>query len=376
MVEERVANASSPVNHIIEAGMERNDTPSEPMPVEPLIAQLTAQKFQPEPPRPNLSASRNEFYTPEPVHGERTPVPVSGPSFLGLSDSNDRGVEYLLEDEPHSGRKRTVLVLLLLLIAAGAWLLHWRKTGSPSLFQSSAQLGSSSSSSQNTATMPSEVAPPMANDQKLDKPMTGVGDHPLTDDSAKTGDGSKSESTAPPKAAPTSDALETKESGKSSSEAASAEVERPDSATKSAANDAEATEAPPTAPGKAIRSANRMNRTSAPAAVTPAAPNPATDSRYLEGQKYLYGSGGVRQNCALARQNLLASASSDNSKAESTLGTMYATGHCAPRDIPLAYRWFARALRSDPQNVRLERDAEILWNQMTPPERQVALKSQ
>jgi TPR repeat protein len=97
---------------------------------------------------------------------------------------------------------------------------------------------------------------------------------------------------------------------------------------------------------------------------------------YLEGQKYLYGGHGVRQNCALARQNLLAAANNDNSKAESTLGTMYATGHCVPRDIPLAYRWFARALHADPRNTRLEKDAEIMWNQMTPPERQLALRNQ
>ena len=45
--------------------------------------------------------------------------------------------------------------------------------------------------------MPSEVAPPMANDQqKLEKPMTGVGDRPLTDENAKADDSAKSDTAA------------------------------------------------------------------------------------------------------------------------------------------------------------------------------------
>ena len=133
--EDREADASA--QNLPARVTEANRLPAEPMPVEPLLAQLTAaQKFQPDrpasPPASSYSSElRNEFRGAEPVHGERTPLSVTGPSFLGLSESSDRGVEYLLEDEPHPGRKRTVLVLLLLLIAAGAWILHWRKTGSP-----------------------------------------------------------------------------------------------------------------------------------------------------------------------------------------------------------------------------------------------------
>ena len=51
---------------------------------------------------------------------------------------------------------------------------------------------------------------------------------------------------------------------------------------------------------------------------------------------------------------------------------MYATGHCASRDLPTAYRWFARALHQDPGNARVQRDLEVLWKQMTPDERQIA----
>jgi len=357
---------------------EPNRLAAEPMPVEPLLAQLTAaQKFQPErPPSPPASSYsselRNEFYATEPVHGERTPLSVTGPSFLGLSESSDRGVEYLLEDEPHPGRKRTILVLLLVLVVSGAWIFHWRRTGSPSLFQSSSPLtAKSSTSSQDAPVMPSEVAPPMANDQqKLEKPMTGVGDRPPTDDSAK------SDTVASENLAPAPDNSGNRASGKPPSGDEASDTAQPLPSKKTQPDNAGSAEAPPASSRKSARETDRTDRTSESRELAPAAPNPAEASLYLEGQKYLYGGHGVRQNCALARQNLLAAAKNDNSKAESTLGTMYATGHCVPRDIPLAYRWFARALHADPRNTRLEKDAEIMWNQMTPPERQLALRNQ
>jgi hypothetical protein len=55
---------------------------------------------------------------------------------------------------------------------------------------------------------------------------------------------------------------------------------------------------------------------------------------------------------------------------------MFATGHCAARDLPTAYRWFAKALHNDPTNVRLERDLQMVWSQMTPGERQLATRSE
>ena len=64
-----------------------------------------------------------------------------------------------------------------------------------------------------------------------------------------------------------------------------------------------------------------------------------------------------------------------HAKARSMMGTMYATGHCVPRDLPSSYRWFALALRVDPNNGVLEKDLSAVWNQMTPPERQLATKA-
>jgi hypothetical protein len=95
------------------------------------------------------------------------------------------------------------------------------------------------------------------------------------------------------------------------------------------------------------------------------------DTSESEGEKYLYGNG-VPADCNRARQNLLLAAEHSNPKAESTLGTMYATGHCTTRDLPLAYHWFERAQRRNPRNRILAEDMKVLWDQMSPEERDLA----
>jgi hypothetical protein len=92
-----------------------------------------------------------------------------------------------------------------------------------------------------------------------------------------------------------------------------------------------------------------------------------------EGEKYLYGDG-VPANCVRAQQDLLAAAEHSSAKAKSAVGTMYATGHCATRDLPLAYRWFARAQLQNPRNRIVEEDMRVLWNQMSPEERKLATR--
>jgi TPR repeat protein len=85
----------------------------------------------------------------------------------------------------------------------------------------------------------------------------------------------------------------------------------------------------------------------------------------------LYGDG-VQVDCGRARQDFLAAAEHSSTKAQSTLGTMYATGHCANRDLPLAYHWFARVQRQEPRNRIIQEDMKALWNQMSPEERRLA----
>jgi hypothetical protein len=90
-----------------------------------------------------------------------------------------------------------------------------------------------------------------------------------------------------------------------------------------------------------------------------------------QGKKYLYGDG-LPANCDRAPKDLVAAAEHSSAKAQSALGTMYATGHCVIRDLPLAYRWFARAQRQNPRNRIIEEDMRVLWDQMSPEERNLA----
>lgn len=113
--------------------------------------------------------------------------------------------------------------------------------------------------------------------------------------------------------------------------------------------------------------------TAATASRMPAAEADTGDASFRKAEAYLYGRGAA-QNCDEAVKNLKAASAKSNAKARSTFGTMYATGHCVPRDLPTSYLWFALALRADPNNQILEKDLTAVWNQMTPPERQMAAR--
>ena len=111
------------------------------------------------------------------------------------------------------------------------------------------------------------------------------------------------------------------------------------------------------------------------AAPTPEAadlPDPS-EALFIEGQKYLYGSG-VLEDCNRARTKLISAANQSNVKAQSTVATMYATGHCS-RNLPMAYHWFAVALHKDRDNTRLQRDLEMLWEPDDAGRKQMAIKS-
>ena len=92
------------------------------------------------------------------------------------------------------------------------------------------------------------------------------------------------------------------------------------------------------------------------------------------GEQYLYGRGGVSQNCERGLHYVKPAADQSNAKAMITMGALYATGHCISRDLPTAYRYFALALRLDPDNGPLRQNAEMVWKQMTAEERKQAIR--
>jgi hypothetical protein len=92
-----------------------------------------------------------------------------------------------------------------------------------------------------------------------------------------------------------------------------------------------------------------------------------------EAQKYIYGRG-AQQDCDRGMRLLKPSAEQANPKAMIEMGALYSAGLCAPRDLPTSYRWFARALRKQPDNLSIQTDLQKLWGEMTQPERQLAIK--
>jgi TPR repeat protein len=128
----------------------------------------------------------------------------------------------------------------------------------------------------------------------------------------------------------------------------------------------EAKATPPEVPAKPAKAKAKAPKPAAPAAAT----SPDAELE-LAGERYLYGNG-LPQNCTRAEFNLRTAATHGNTKAQTVLGTMYATGHCVGRDLPTAYRWFARALHQEPNNSRISDDLQVLWRQMTAQERQLA----
>jgi TPR repeat protein len=128
------------------------------------------------------------------------------------------------------------------------------------------------------------------------------------------------------------------------------------------------------APESEAATSSKPADTTSPKTVNEKSPAPAPeDALEVDGEHYLYGPQSS-SNCARAEKDFLEAASHDSAKAASILGTMYATGHCVPQDLPLAYRWFAKALQQEPRNSRLEEDVQVVWNQMTADQKQLATR--
>jgi hypothetical protein len=306
----------------------------------------------------------------EPVQEkERAPAPVTGMSFLGLSqDQNpypDRSLDYLLEDEPQPGRTRTYVALVLLL--AAVVMLGWRWRHSGFLSRPHPVVATAPT----TATPNPQDAP--ADTSAVPAATPSDSQTAASKTPTQTGHGTPQESDLPPGSTPSTDAAKT--------QPAPADDQTSTATPADSGNPTEQAVAPPAAakpiPVKKPATTPRAvaSRDVRVAAIPSQAATPEQDPIEAQGEKYLYGSGGVPQNCGLAQRSLLESAQRANPKAQSVLGTMYATGHCVGRDLPTAYRWFAKASHQAPNNARITRDLEVLWKQMTAGERQLAVNN-
>ena len=330
--------------------------------------------------RPSERASSQSSRTSAPRERSQ---PVSGPSFLGLGDEPARDLDYLLEDEePSSGHKSMSIVLLLLLagVVYAGW--RWRAEIYPrataALHRVEAIIAPSSSTSSSSQT-PTEPPPASTTGSHT---ITPQDEHSATapekTDAAKqpaSAETSTPAPSAPALSAPASTPPGSTEPASQTKAAESAESKPTDSSNsqESTAKPDESESETETAPTK-----NTKPRAAIPKSpkrdIQPATSSDISDEKLIaDGEKYLYGTG-VPENCGRAQKSLQTAAQHSNPKAQAMLGTMYFTGHCATRDLPTAYRWFARALHGDPGNSRIQQDLEILWKAMTPDERQLATR--
>jgi hypothetical protein len=324
--------------------------------------------------------------------------PVSGPSFLGL-DSAGSGTDYLLEDEPSSGRGRMFVALVLLLAAAGFLVWRWRREGPP--WQNRADAVATS----NTAKSSASNTGASASDQPSNPAGTNTGSAAETqsapaiaaDPLPTAANPSATVTPAPatgtpatlPKNASPKDEASDSDSGNSAGEDRASDS---GSTTDTTATQPTGTQPTKTQPKQDETSAHPAETASlqkpvshipaarSVAAITRTKPQPApevseSEALAMQGERYLYGNG-VPQDCGLAQKSLQTAAAHASARAATLLGAMYATGHCATRNLPTAYRWFAKALHQDPSNTRVSADLEVLWRQMTADERAAATKAQ
>jgi len=311
---------------------------------------------------------------------------ISGPSFLGLNDPaprkraslsidphsapSSRNLDYLLEDdgEEHksSGAGKVFLILIALVLAVGLGYLRWKNhgfgwlgtTNKPSASTQTATdtnspLSSAPDSQPSAATQPTPATqpPPVstpANATSALTPAPGTTKPAVPSAAASTDDAQPPDTT---NSAPTSDTP------------AQPAAKSPSSAPKQPADSSA------TSPDTSDEAKPAVEQPKPRPTVKPAAPvDPVA-----EAQKYLYGRG-VPQDCERGMRLLKPAANQSNPKAMIEMGALYSAGLCTPHDLPTAYRWFAMALRKDPNNDAVQSDLQKLWGEMTQPERQLAIK--
>ena len=336
------------------AGSARNQVPSIAAPSMLGLDQPTLD--QPALDRPTLDRPGTFLIGPDQHRFDPT-IP-SQPSRDSLRERSFSGLDSFLEPEqPRTGGRR-ILLLVVLLAALGAagWWTYNNYLG----LRQGRKPDAAVASSPVPATVPTDAP---------SQPST----KPAPQDVAPAPDAGASPAVAPPTRVPAAP----------SDNATAASEPTPESTPKTTPKTAESSastkpETKPAVPKVALgdksaeKSEPRRNLANAPKPPAPAPPD-SGDADFRKGEAYLYGRG-APENCDDAVKYLKAASAKSSAKARSAFGTMYATGHCVARDLPTSYLWFAMALQVDPNNQILEKDLNAIWNQMTPPERQMATR--
>ena len=334
---------------------------------------------------------------------------ITGPSFLGLNtpiargggrgdgDDSDRysnsysgrrgssdDLDYLLEDEeePRRGWLKVLVGLVALGLAVGFGYMRYEQggfeflrngnqkpaTATPDSAQGAANsAGQSGTPTPDNNSAPPSAAPPAAVNSAA--PANADSNSPQTTPTQNSQNppaapGAATQNAAPANTAPaTGAAVDSGTQATGAPAASSPAAQAPAKSEESSNSDEESSDAEaPAAPA----------RTRTALAKPAAKPSPARAiDRVQEAERYIYGRG-VPQDCDHGVR--LLKADQGDAKAMISLGGLYTTGTCTPRDLPTAYRWFAMALHKQPDNQALQNDLQKLWSQMTQPERQLAIK--
>jgi len=318
--------------------------------------------------RPSLSqaavpqSALNQIGFSQPAPNQRGPnqaVPVR-PEMDSFRPTAFTGLDSFFEHEQPKKNSASRVMLLVVLLAALA-VAGWWTYGYLDIAQSrKSQVATNAGKSTAAASSETQNEPPgtSPNVSPNVPPNVPPSNSPSTAPSAQKASPSDAGSSQAPPSAPVS---ETPSQNANASPDTNTTVSAP--------------EAKPAAKAPPVRSEKtKPHVTSAGASKPPelAAADTGT-ADFQKGEAYLYGRG-APENCDQAVKYLKSASAKSSAKARSAFGTMYATGHCVARDLPTSYLWFAMALRVDPNNQILEKDLSAIWNQMTPPERQLATR--
>lgn len=309
-----------------------------------------------------------------PRHEPAGPAPAYTGGIFNLgapSEAPYQSLDYLLddEDEPKSHTGLILFGLVALALVVGLGYLRFRNVGFPfpKPRSTASQTAPTPSPADSAVPAPDQqnapAAQPSAPAPSSPPPGTPAGSTPAPANPAPS-------NTAPaPGPSPSTPAESNPTTTSANAAPAESNAPAPDSTNnKSSDKESEAAaEAPaPAKPAEAVPAKPK------PKPSPKTAPKPSDN--VVLGEQYLYGRGGVPQNCERGLHYVKPAADQSNPKAMITMGALYATGHCISRDLPTAYRYFALALRLDPENGPLRQNAEMVWKQMTAEERKQAIR--
>lgn len=290
-----------------------------------------------------------QWFSP-PLQAKRGRAQITGPSFLGLSDSNEQSsnLAYLYEDDAPAGHGRRWIAIMIAIAFVGFMVYEWRSN--PNL---NANVRGWISQIRNWRVGQTATPAPTPISASNTPPVQPAQQEPVATPPVAS-------SSASPQ--PNTPATSTN-SGNNNEQSNTSENPANDNPKDSGAEQDNVANSPPDH-GSAAKGSEMSNPPTPPLPRKQQTPGSALVAK---ADNYLYGRG-VPKNCDQALVYLRSAADKGNAQARSKLGGLYATGNCVPLDRVRAYNWFSLARNSGDHNVWLERNMSMLWSAMTPQE--------